>query len=84
MFDKTGRFVKGDQIRGGASVFSLGPRDLSTDSIARLLSTFVIIEEMGVETGAGGEGGTPARGRRGGDAQRRRPTGRHSNRTADQ
>jgi hypothetical protein len=57
--------VKGDQIRGGGLCFQSGPRDLSTDSIARLLSTFIVIDEMGVETGAGGEGGTPARGRGG-------------------
>ncbi len=40
---------------------------------------------MGVETGAGGVGGTPAAGGGGrGDAQRRQLTGRHRNRTAEQ
>jgi hypothetical protein len=75
--------LRATRLEAGASVFSLGPRDLSTDSSARLLIIFTVIVEMGVGTGAGGVGGTPALGG-GGDAQRRRPTGRHSNRTAEQ
>ncbi len=54
------------RLEAGASVFSLGPSDLSTDSGARLLILITVSVEMGVETGAGGEGGTPARGGGGG------------------
>jgi hypothetical protein len=74
----SGRATK---LEAGASVFNLGPRDLSTDSSARLLIMFTVIVKMCVETGACGVGGTPAAG--GGDTQRRRLTGRHSNRTAE-
>ena len=40
----------------------MGPRDLSTDSSARLLIMFTVVVKMCVETGAGGVGGTPSAG----------------------